>query len=377
MILGGIGCVCRVGAGGSQIGYRESYLSCVAYGATDISQLTAIELTASARIKNGTEWVELGDVEQFSVSTNDEASTTANLTLRNMDKWSNIGGDYPGLLSPSNKRVNINCTVTANGTDIEFVLFTGNITGYSESIGRNSSAITLVCRAMTQGRLEEGLVDVTAPAMSYYRILEVELAKFGFDGAILLFLPDAIEPAVSFSYSRVSELTRALFGWLIRVTTIGSGLLIDERGVIDSVALLDIDDNVAIQESRSVPEERYNAMRTAVLDGDGVTWVYDEVYDTTDVAARGKIYAPKTLTSTTESISVINARALNAITEQLIGNITIACRFNPLAMVRSRVEFSGAKMKIDSGYGVVSKVGHRYRFGDAKSDLSIRILGVE
>lgn len=369
MIIGGVGAVSKIGEHGAGIGRKTFYLPAVVYGSADVSAIPAIEISASVRIKNtDNQWVYIDDTEYIQMSANDGGQATANLTIRNLQRWSNVGDENAGLLSPSSRLIEINCTVNGMG----FLIFSGRVTGYSEAIGRRSEAITLVCRSMLQGQLEEGDVTVSLPKLTRYKILDNEIKRFGVYGPIWLFVPDSVEP-VNFNFSRVSELVRGIFGWVTRTTILSSGIMIEERGTTDGAEVLELSDLVIAQETRSVQEGRYNTLRTAAMSGE--TWIYDEVSDAADVASQGKIYGPRRVTSETDTIEEVNEVALNMIYEQLRGVISATTRFNPLVQLRMRTSFSGEKMRLN-GIGVISRVQHRLRRGDASTDITLRLIEV-
>lgn len=371
MIIGGIGGICKVGAGGSRIGYRETFAPCIAFGAKDLAEETAVEYTARAQITNASqEAIDISDTDYYQVTTNDQAVSTANITVRNLEKWSPLGDVYPGLLVPSGLNVKLYLTVKTATQQLATTLFTGQVTNYTESVGSRSEAITLVCRGALKNNLPEGAATLSAEPKTRFRILERELARFGINGPISIFIDDSTLEA-PLTYSRISEIVRAFFGWTARTTAAGSGLIIEDRALTGGPVTLTLNDDTEIQRTRTVGEDRYNAIKTAALQGG--TWVFDEVFDSTDVGIRGKIYAPRRLSSESETIEQVNARAAQTIAEQMTGQISTSTRLNPLAAVRSLALVSSVRQKISSATGVISQSTHRYRHGEATTNLTVRL----
>lgn len=370
MIIGGAGGMAWTGVGGSIPGWRESYLHGIAIGENDLTQSAIVKYSVSVRVKSvASAWVTITDVTNFSVNADDAGGSNASLTIGNRETWSTKGTLHNGLLSPSDRTIQILCTMAADGTMASAVAFTGNITSYSESIGRSGQSISISCKSLMERLSTEAVTEVDAENKTKYLTLFEYAQDFNIPGPLLLFFEDA-EQRQYFYFSNFTVFIRALFGWTARISAFQSGSIVQERSAAQSSALAAVTDSIAVSETRSVAAAAYNTIRLNSY-YTGAT-IRAEASDAADVALRGKIYAPNLLYSQELSIAELETQANYAISEQLLGKITAQVRFNPLLMVGAVINFTGSEMNV-SGTGIITAIAHNYTAGNASTSITMRV----
>lgn len=371
MILGGTGGMCRTGAGGSIPGWRETFLHAIAIGDTDFTAEKTVQYSASVRIKDtlGT-WITINAVTAFSTNNGEDGNATASVVIADVSTWGTKSVNHNGLLSPSERQLEITVTMVARGISASSVVFAGSVTNYLENISRGADSISLTCKAMMQRISETGQKDVVSADKTKYRETIAQGAAFGIPGPFILFEEDQ-EQESTFSYYKFPQLPKILYYWSTAVSAFAGGVLIQRKNNIAQAAAASLTDSNIVSESRATSEAEFNTVR-CLAHGSGV-YVSSEITDAADVALRGKIYAPKTLYSYEATIAEVEAEAALSIADQLLGKITAQVRFNPLLMPGSTVYFTSARMGVD-GTGTVSALTHSYSAGNASTTLTLRVV---
>lgn len=379
MIIGGTGGASVTGAGGMLTGYEETFFPVVVTVGTEsvdtaYRENKPIRYSAFARIRNVAEtaWITISDVEYFQVAAKNDGSGTTNLTVRDVAKWSIDGTDYPGLLAPSSRMLQIIMTITVAGTDYRMIIFNGQITLYSETHGQSGGAISLSAQSSSIGlntRVPKNITRQTA-----YRIMFDEVMLSGlFDvGQVpIIFLDDyeIVEPA---GYTNLLSLINGFSPAVVEVANRQTGgLIIAKRGAdTDEKPAFTIEDDSQITLNRTWGGAGtfYNTILAAGRrDGGFVTQL---VTDNTDVSKRGTIQYPWPYGRWWRDIALNVTDAENWIAEMLRGKISIGVQTNPFISVGTVIGFESSRLFIAGGRGRVGAMTIQYRNGDTSMQLS-------
>lgn len=388
MIIGGTNAAGR--AGGMRCGFSESYLPCsVNVIRTDIREAvespsqTGLTYRADARIRNvaGTAWVDLGSASYFQV-TRDSAGAldSADLTLQQPEVWSPYLTDYPDLLRPSNRSVQIRAGLVVNGTWYPTVVFIGHIKNYAENLGSSGGAISL--------RLEDvrDILERTEPAVtaitkaSAFRVMLAQQAKVDAVSMVgvtvrLTFkdreLTSFVPAGASYS-SVVNAMISQLSGIpLLQISGSGSIKVGQEQTSEELVpAFAYSDSNIFTASRRFDGDNQFNVVRVyGLVDGVGTT---GEVEDSADVAKRGRIvYGAGLVGSPTMTYAAAEIEAQEALSNALRGLVDLEIPFNPYLFPGMVISLTSSRLGIATAQvGKVYKMRHQYTVGRCRTYLT-------
>ena len=371
MLIGGVGGICKTGDDGVRVGYDFAYVQTVVVPSVDIGILQGLEYKAFIEVQEvgGSDFVSIDDVTYFQVSLSKDGNASVNATVRNVEKWGKNQTEYPNLLNPSSRAFRVIAEVSYAGNSLTVPMFTGNITGYSESVGRGGNSISITAKPLIQRIGEQDTTQVAASDITAYLTFSEECSNKDVPTPHIVFFDD-FEQNRNFFYNRLPALARILWGWTARITDFAGGVMIAGGEGVEHEESVVFNDSNVISETRSINEARYNAVRVSSLSTGSL--IQGEVVDVGDIADRGKIYAPERLFSRDIPFAELEATAALAISGQLNGQISIQVRFNPLLFIGMNCSFSGDKINI-SGVGEIVRVSHQYRYGTASTNLAIRV----
>jgi len=372
MIIGGVGGVCRVGS--FKIGCKHYFLPIILNSGEVSETITTApaRFSASARIKNSSDvWVDLADATYCQISSNSKAGSSAFLTIKNTVKWSIDGISNEDLLRPSQRIVQINCTMAVAGQVFSALVFSGQIQNYSEAQGQSGGSISLSLKG--GGQLLANRPATLTRYKTVYRRIEAELAASGlfFQGQTPLFLLEDSVIAAFSEYSSILTMLTQLAGSLSEVITRASGGIIlgKQSDSIETTAKFLISDNSSSALTRSVGSAgSYNTAACIGLSGGSV--VQRLIQNTADVSSRGVVQYPSVIGDTSTAIEESEAEAELMISESLRGKISTQIRLNPFINTGSILGFSSARLFIASVNARANSCNHQYSNGQCVTTLS-------
>ncbi len=378
MIMGGVGGVYRTGADGLRTGYRETFIQGLVSGTGDIGTVQTIKYSAKMRIMNVAETaeVEIPDVTYFSINFKSGASS-ANITIRDVEKWGKNGTLYPDLLAPSARKLEIIVTCTASGDDIEFSIITGFISSYSEAHGQSNSAITLVVKPILDAASGLEYIEIDGTGKTAYTVMREGCRDFGFNGAVLMLLPDTTAPD-HYEFKTVKFMLWTLFGIAyIRFQNFpGDSVLIESVADADFVVTPPTDfndDDNNVSTTLTVGVAAYNTIKVAFFN-DSNEYEVEYVEDAVDVAKRGTVVGPVvsgTYLQWTKAGLIAYAERL--IAQTVNGSVTVQTRMNPSLYLGKVCSFESVRMSM-SGKAIIEELKHNYSCGNCASYAKLTVM---
>jgi hypothetical protein len=387
VIIGGVNAAGK--AGGLRCGYSEGYLPCTVrvvnrriIDAIERSTKTANTWRASARIRGvaGSAWVDLGSASYFQVTRNNEGSLdSADLTLQQPEVWSPYLAQYPDLLRPSNRLVQIKAGMVIGGTWYPVIVFSGHVKDYSEALGASGGGISL--------RLEDSrdIASRTAPAVtaitkaSAFRHMLAQQATFASAGVIGTVVRvsfndrvlEAYVPNTTTSGDVMTLLTSQISGFpLLQITGSGS-LKIGQEQTSETIerSFAYSDKNIHVANRRFSGDAQVNVVRVFGLVG--TVGTAGEVSDAADVAKRGRVvYGAGYIGSTTMLYTDAEALGLEHIGGSLRGLIDMEIPFNPYLQVGMAISLTSSRLGISTAMtGKVYELSHQYSTGRCRTYL--------
>jgi len=378
MIIGGIGGVCRTGLDGSRTGYRETYIQGLVSGTGDIGRVQTLTFSAKVQILNvaGTADVVIDDVTAFSITLKSGGSS-ANITIRDVETWGRNSISNPDLLAPSARKLEIIVTCTYAGTDYEFSVFLGFISSYSEAHGRSNSAITLVVNQILDATSGLEYVEIDGGGKTAYAVMREGCREFGFNGAVLMFLPDTEAPD-HYEFKTVKFMLWTLFGIVyIRFQNFpGDSVMIESVADADFVVTPPTefnDDETNVSTTISSGSSAFNTIKVAFFN-ESNEYEVEYAEDAVDVAKRGTIVGPVvsgTYLQWTKAGLVAYAERL--IAQAIYGSITVQTRMNPALHLGKVCSFSCDRMNF-SGKAGIEELRISYSRGNASSYAKLTVI---
>jgi len=377
MIIGGVGAVCKPVEGGCVIGFKEAFLPCLAtLGSEPVDNAfrnrSPIKYSALVRIRNvaDTDWITLSDVIFFQVSGNQGGGGSANLTIRKPEKWSIDGAEYPDLLRPSSRIMQIICTIQIGAASYSLPVFTGTIENYNESHGQSGGSISVTAKINSlalDNRPVAGIVADTA----YRRIFDELDASGLFSGlpAPLVMIEDYSLTSQD-AYTNLLAMVEGVARIEISITTSpNGGILIraKEAGETEEGAFT-LEDGNQVSISRSIGSAASYNRIMVIGSVDGVITA-QAVSDAEDISRRGVVQYPYRYGAPERELelNVIDAEAL--IAESLRGKLSAQVQLNPFLRVGTVLNFESTRLFISEGRARVGSFTHSYSVGQAVSTI--------
>lgn len=386
MIIGG------TSAGGKtsslRTGYSESFFPCRAYlknsaveAAFNQSYNQPIIYTASARIRNisDTAWVNLGTCSYFQITRGSEGNVdSANLTIAKGEAWSAFldGGDYEGLLLPSNRTLQLIVGIIIAGSEKRFFVFSGRINQYTENIGGNSSSINI---GVTDTRAQMFKVSaiITGYEQTTYRNLLRQLKAFsdsnvGSAEAIkfnALFADSVIDSSVVGSGKVLDAISSIMPSGQNTLFT-GSGIAFygTVSGDENDYSFEYSDKNIISLTRISDDGEQYNTVRIFYTDS-GTKYTKD-ISDAGSVAINGNIYYLGWIGGIGYTEAAATRIANELLSVSVRGKIRMEILLNPFLEPGSVIKISSQKYSIPAYYAKIISISHQYSVGRAATYIN-------
>ena len=152
-------------SGNMRSGYSDAFLPCRVHLIDDLAVNTynsggILDFDAYVRVKDLTDtWVTITDASYFQINHSPDGNTdTCNITVQNPEKWNIYGTEYPNLLRPSNRAIEIFARVD----ELDYQpIFIGRISAYTQPEGVNGGAINLTCNDIRTILQRESAVQFT------------------------------------------------------------------------------------------------------------------------------------------------------------------------------------------------------------------------
>lgn len=375
MIIGGVSGACYTGSARSS--YFEVYLPALVMinsaSVDNAFQLRRpIKYSASARIRNVADdaWIDLADVIYFQISGNSNGGGSANLTLRKPDKWNISGSEYPDLLRPSTRALQIFVTISFGGNTYTVPAFSGYVENYSESHGQSAGSISISAKSNSISLQNRPTQDLTSSTV-YRRIVD-ELAASGLfpTGQVpVIFFEDSVLTTQQ-NFSNLLALIEGLAPVSVDIITRSTGgLIVQPKGqATDETQSFTLSDDNQVSISRSIGgAQSYNRIIAAGLVDDVLTT--QTVEDVTDIARRGVVQYPYRYGNTTRELSLSVADAEALLAESLRGKLSAQTQLNPFINVGTVLGFSSGRLFITNGRARVGSFTHSYQHGSASTQI--------
>lgn len=395
MIIGGAGGMAWTGEGGSIPGWRENYLHVIASGISDIMSEPIVEYSASVEIiDTAGATVEIPDVSYFSTTASQDNPGTCSITIQDRTKWSPRGTQYPNLLQPSDRRITVKVTTTIRGTSRTTTVFSGNITGYTEAVGRSNESINLSCKVPAeQNRIYWWSsyygVDMTGNDFTQYRFMLFKAAQYADTLPIIAFTEDGATPATFMAIETLWGVWKYIYSSYTWFSQLSKFYLIsDYSAMAIKPAVTVLTDDKAISLNWSFKQNKFNAVRvehekyvTGPFELSGTDPDYPNGYyrineksgvvDQTDAGVRGTIASPSAIVDKNASRGALIAQAKELIWDSLADEVAAQIRFEPDMVLGRAMNFDSARLNL-AGNGYISGITHSYSTGNISTSMQLK-----
>jgi hypothetical protein len=395
VIIGGAGGMAWTGEGGSIPGWRESYLHVIASGVSDIMSEPVVKYSAVVEIiDTAGATIEIPDVSYFSTTASKDNPGSCSITIQDRTKWSPRGTQYPNLLQPSDRKITVKVTTTIRGTSRTTTVFSGNITGYTEAIGRSNDAINLNCKVSAdQNKLYLWSpyygTQRKARSLTKYRTM-LECQKDISDTLPIVVFTDDAEQTTAFTYWLNTYLNyESIYSYYQIFSQLPTFYFIrDYSAMAIKPAVAVLTDDKAISLNWSFKQNKFNSVRvehkkyvTGPFELSGTDPDYPNGYyrineksgvvDQTDAGVRGTIAATSAIVNKGATWGTLIAQAKELIWDSLADEVTAQIRFEPDMVLGRAMIFDSARLNL-AGNGYISSITHSYSTGNISTSMQLK-----